>query len=62
VADAQPTSGGGDRGGAAESEEGDVTPDLLLQHPDATLATFVRRQMKHLKHASETLTKHIKNT
>jgi hypothetical protein len=26
-----------------------------LNHPDAKLATYVRRQMKHMKHASETL-------
>jgi hypothetical protein len=31
--------------------------DLLLKHLDATLATYKRRQMKHLKHASETLDK-----
>jgi hypothetical protein len=30
-------------------------PDLLLKHPDATLATYKRRQIKHLRHASETL-------
>jgi hypothetical protein len=30
-------------------------PDLLLKHLDATLATYKRRQMKHLRHASETL-------
>jgi hypothetical protein len=30
-------------------------PNLLLKHPDATLATYKRRQMKHLRHASETL-------
>ena len=29
------------RGEAAESEEGDATPDLLSKHPDATLATYV---------------------
>jgi hypothetical protein len=28
-----------------------------LKHPDATLATYVCRQMKHLKHVSETLAK-----
>jgi hypothetical protein len=27
------------RGEAAESEEGNATPDLLLKHPDATHAT-----------------------
>jgi hypothetical protein len=31
--------------------------DLLLKHPDATFATYKRRQMKHLKHTSETLGK-----
>jgi hypothetical protein len=30
-------------------------PDLLLKHPDATLTTYKRRQIKHLRHASETL-------
>jgi hypothetical protein len=28
-----------------------------LKHPDAILATYKRRQMKHLKHASETSAK-----
>jgi hypothetical protein len=28
-----------------------------LKHPDATLATYVCRQMKRLKHVSETLAK-----
>jgi hypothetical protein len=36
-------------------EDKDATPNLLLKHPDATLATYVLRQMKHMKHASETL-------
>jgi hypothetical protein len=35
-----------------------------LKYSDATLATYKRRQMKHLKHASEilakTLEKHLK--
>ena len=44
------------------SEEEDATPDLLLKHSDATLATYVLRLMKHLKHASETLAKTPKNT
>jgi hypothetical protein len=26
---------------AAESEEGDATPDILLKHTDTTLATYV---------------------
>jgi hypothetical protein len=30
-------------------------PDILLKHPDSTLATYKRRQIKHLRHASETL-------
>jgi hypothetical protein len=30
-------------------------PDLLLKHPDATLAIYKIRQMKHLRHASEIL-------
>ena len=29
------------QGEATESEEGDAIPDLLLKHPDATLATYV---------------------
>jgi hypothetical protein len=28
-----------------------------LKHPDTTLPTYVRRQMKYLKHVSETLAK-----
>jgi hypothetical protein len=32
-------------------------PDLLLKHPDATVAICKRRQMKHLKQAFETLVK-----
>jgi hypothetical protein len=49
------------RGKAAEGEERNATPDLLLKHSDATLATYVCRHMKHLKHYSETLTKTSKN-
>jgi hypothetical protein len=45
-------------GEATESEERYATTDLLLKHPDATLATYILRQMKHIKHASETLAKH----
>ena len=37
--------------------ERDTTPDLLLKHFHVTLATYVSRQMKHLKHASKTLAK-----
>jgi hypothetical protein len=55
--------GEGHRGEATEGEEEeDATPDLLLKHSDATLATYVLRLMKHLKHASETLVKTPKNT
>jgi hypothetical protein len=35
----------------------DATPDLLLKHPNITVATYVCGQLKHLKHASETLEK-----
>jgi hypothetical protein len=48
------------RGEVAESEEGDVTLDLLLKHPDVTLGTYIQRLMKHLKHTFETLQKHLK--
>jgi hypothetical protein len=41
--------------------ERDATPDLLLKHLDTTLATYVSSQMKHLKHASETLAKTPQN-
>jgi hypothetical protein len=34
-----------------------ATSYLLLKHPDATLAIYRRRQIKHLKHAPETLAK-----
>jgi hypothetical protein len=34
-------------------------PDILLKHPDAALATYRRRQIKHLKHASENTCKKI---
>jgi hypothetical protein len=37
-------------------------PDLLLKYPDATLATYQKkRQMKHLRHASETLATYVYN-
>jgi hypothetical protein len=36
-------------------------PDLFLKQ-DATVAIYKRRQMKHLKHASQTLAKTPKNT
>jgi hypothetical protein len=35
----------------------DTTPDLLLKYPNTTVATYIRMQLKHLKHASETLEK-----
>jgi hypothetical protein len=54
---AQSTSRGDPETKPVESEEGDVAPDLFLKHSDATLVTNVRRQMKHLKHASETFAK-----
>jgi hypothetical protein len=31
------------RGEVAESEEKNVTPDLLLKHSDTTLATYIKR-------------------
>jgi hypothetical protein len=34
-------------------------PDLLLKHPEATLATYKRRQMKNMRHASETLATYV---
>ena len=43
------------RGKAVEGEEGDATLDLLLKQPYETFATYIWRQMKHFKHASETL-------
>jgi hypothetical protein len=39
-----------------------VTSDLFLKHPDVTIATYKRRQIKHLKHASKTLAKISENT
>jgi hypothetical protein len=43
-----------------------TTPDLLLKYLDATLATYKKKRMKHLKDASETLAKtlekHYKHT
>jgi hypothetical protein len=47
AADAQPTPGGGRdievKVRQQKSEDKDATPDLLLKHPDATLATYVWR-------------------
>jgi hypothetical protein len=34
-----------------------TTPDLLLEHPDVTVAIYKRIQIKPLKHAFETFTK-----
>jgi hypothetical protein len=33
------------------------TPDLLLEHPNKTIATYIRKQLNHSKHAPET---HVK--
>jgi hypothetical protein len=33
----------------------------IFEHSDATFAIYKRRQMKHLKHASETLAKTPEN-
>jgi hypothetical protein len=59
AADPEPALGGGGdievKVRQEKCEDKDATPDLLLKHPDATLATYVLRQMKHMKHASETL-------
>jgi hypothetical protein len=38
-------------------ERRDATPDLLLKHPNTAVATYVSRQLKHFKHASEILEK-----
>jgi hypothetical protein len=38
-----------------------TTPNLLLKHLDATVTTYKRRQMKHLKQTSETLAKTPEN-
>jgi hypothetical protein len=34
--------------------------DLHLKHPNSTVATYKRRQMKHLKQTSKTLAKRMK--
>jgi hypothetical protein len=39
----------------------DTTPDLLLKYQNTTVETYVSRQMKHLKHTSETLEKTLEN-
>jgi hypothetical protein len=58
--DAQPMPGGGGDIEAnvrqQKSEDRDATPDLLLKHPDVTLATYVRNS-SHSKHVYETLEK-----
>jgi hypothetical protein len=36
-------------------------PDLLLKYLDATLVTYKRRQMKHLRRASKTLATYVYN-
>jgi hypothetical protein len=48
-------------GEAEESKEGDTTPDLRLKHLNTTVATYVLRQMKYLKHAFETIAKTPEN-
>jgi hypothetical protein len=65
--DAQPAPREGGDTEARQSKarrEQNATPSLLLKHSDATLATYIRRQMKHTKYASETLAetpdKHLK--
>jgi hypothetical protein len=45
------------QGETAEDGEGDVIPDLLLKHPNEIFATYIRKQLKHLQHKSET---HVK--
>jgi hypothetical protein len=42
-------------GEATEKRRLRCNTHLLLKHPDATLPTYVLRQMKHMKHTSETL-------
>jgi hypothetical protein len=39
-----------------------ATPDLLLKHLDAAFETYVWKQMKYMKHVSETLIKTPENT
>jgi hypothetical protein len=39
-----------------------ASTNLLLKHLDKTFATYVYRQMKHLKHTSKTLAKTPENT
>jgi hypothetical protein len=47
---------------AAEGEKRDATPDLLLKHLDVILATYERRQTKHLqKHVKKTLYKYTQH-
>jgi hypothetical protein len=44
-------------GEATESKDKDATLDLLFKHPNAILAAYILRQMKYMKHVSETLAK-----
>jgi len=37
-------------------------PDVLLKHTDLAIAIYKKRQIKHLKQASETLAKMLENT
>jgi hypothetical protein len=48
---------GGDTKARHQKARRDATPDLLIKHSDAILATYKRRQMKHMNHVSETLAK-----
>jgi N-acetyl-beta-hexosaminidase len=36
-----------------------ATSNLSFQHPGKTLATYIRKQLKHLQHRSKTLAKHM---
>jgi hypothetical protein len=38
-----------------------ATPDLLLKHPDATVATYKRKHPRHMKHVFATLAKKSKH-
>jgi hypothetical protein len=38
-----------------------ATPDLLLQHPDEHIATYVYKQIKHLEHTLETPLQHVQH-
>jgi hypothetical protein len=45
------------RGETAEDEEGDATSNLLFKHPNKAFSIYIRKQLKHLQHTSETLIK-----